>query len=92
MEQLVLAKPKKDFQVGSEDWNYVLFTRQRIRWMKDPQSGPSIEVSHVKAFEVLEAIPVKKNTKENLNCTLTMHTRYRSLLGRINALQSRTQF
>ena len=32
------------------------------------------------------------NTKEDLHCTLAMHTRYRSLLGQINWLQSRTQF
>ena len=31
MEQRVLATPRKDFQVGSEDWNDVTFTRQRIR-------------------------------------------------------------
>ena len=29
----------KDFQVGSEDWNDVTFTGQRIRWVKDSQSG-----------------------------------------------------
>ena len=45
MEQRVLARFSKDFQVGLEDWNDVLFTGQRIPWMKDPQSGSSIEVS-----------------------------------------------
>ena len=51
MEQRVLARPTKDFQVGSEDWNDVLFTGQRIGWTKDPQSGPCIEVSQEKAIE-----------------------------------------
>ena len=37
MEQRALARLRKDFQVGSEDWNDVLFTRQSTRWMKDPQ-------------------------------------------------------
>ena len=37
MEQRILGRLGKDFQVGSEDWNDVLFTRQGIRWMKDPQ-------------------------------------------------------
>ena len=37
MEQRVLARLRKDFQVGSEGWNDVLFTGQRIRWMKDSQ-------------------------------------------------------
>ena len=43
MEQRVPARPKNDVQVGSENWNDVLFTRQRIRWLKDPQLGPRIE-------------------------------------------------
>ena len=79
----VLARLTKDFQVGSEDWNDVVFARQRIRWMKDPQLGPSIEVSQERAIGELEEIPVEKNTKD-LYCTPTMHTRYRSLLGQIN--------
>ena len=37
MEQRVLARLRKDFHVGSEDWIDVTFTRQRIRWIKDPQ-------------------------------------------------------
>ena len=45
--------------------------------MKDPQSGPNIEVSQESAIEELEEIP---------------DTRYRNLLGQINWLQSRTQF
>ena len=33
MQRRVLARFGKHFQVGSEDWNDVTFTRQRIRWM-----------------------------------------------------------
>ena len=68
------------------------FTTQRIRWTKDPQSGLYIEVRQEKAIEELEEIPVERNTQEDLHCTPAMHTRYRSLLGQINWLQSRTQF
>ena len=32
MEQRVLSRLRKDFQVGSEDWSDVIFTGQRIRW------------------------------------------------------------
>ena len=60
--------------------------------MKDSQSGPCIKVSQGKAIEELEGIQVERNTKEDLHCTPAMHTRYRSLLGQINWLQSRTQF
>ena len=92
MEQRVLPRLRKDFQVGSEDWNDVTFTGQRIRWINDSQSGSYIEVSQQKATEELKEIPVERSTKENLHCTPAMHTRCRSLLGQINWLQSRTQF
>ena len=36
MEQRVLDRLRKDFQVGSQDWNDVTLQRQRIRSMKDP--------------------------------------------------------
>ena len=92
MEQRVLARLRTYFQVGSEDWNDVTFTGQRIRWTKDSQSRSCIEVSQQKAVDELEEIPVERNTKEDLHCSPAMHTRYRSLLGQINWLQSRTQF
>ena len=91
MEQRVPARLRKYFQVGSEDWNDVTFTRQRIRWTKDSQSGRCTEVSQQKAVDELEEIPAERNTKEDLHCTSAMHTRYRSPLGEINWVQSRTQ-
>ena len=48
MEQRVLTRLRKDFQVGSEDWNPVTFTGQRIRSTKDPKTGSYIEVSQEK--------------------------------------------
>ena len=44
----------------------MLLTRQRIHWIMDFQSGPSIEVSQEEAIEELEEIPVDRNTKEDL--------------------------
>ena len=64
MEQRVLTRLRKYFQVGSEDGNDVAFTRQRIRWTQDSQNGPYIEVSQDKAIDELEEIPVERNTKE----------------------------
>ena len=90
MEQRVLTRLRKDFQVGSEDWNGVTFTGQRIRWTKNSQTGSYIEVREEKAIEELEEIPVERNTKEDLHCTPAMHTRYTSFLGQINWLQSGT--
>ena len=91
MEQHVLAKLRNDFLIGSEDWNDVLFTIQRTRRTKDPQSGPCIEVRKERANEELEEIPLERKTKEDLHCTPTMHARYTNLLGQMNWLQSRTQ-
>ena len=70
MEQRILARLRKDFQVGSEDWNDVIFTRERIRWINDSQTGSYMEVSQQKAIDELKEIPVERNTKEDLHCTL----------------------
>ena len=56
MEQRVLTRLGKDFQVGSEDWNDVTFTKQRTRWIKNPQSGSCIEATRLKAIDELEEI------------------------------------
>ena len=68
MEQRVLPRLRKDFRWCSEDRNDVTFTRQRIRWKKDLQSGSCIEVRRERPKE-LEEIPAERNTKENLYCT-----------------------
>ena len=73
MAQHVLTRLRKDIQVGSEDWNDVTFTGQRIRWTQDSQTGPYIEVSQEKATEELQEIPVERNTKE-VQCTPAMHS------------------
>ena len=93
MDQQVLARQRKVFQVGSEDWNDVTFARQRIRCKKDPQTGPCIEDSQEKAIEELEEIPVERITKEDLQCTPAMQKKSRGAFWRkINWLQSKTQF
>ena len=90
IENGVLTRLRTDFQVGSEDWNDVEIQGKNIRSTQDSQNGPYIKVSQ--AIDELEEIPVERNTKEDLHGTPSMHTMYRSLLGQINWLQSRTQF
>ena len=92
MEHRVLTRLSNDFQVGPKDWNDVTFKGQRIRWTQDHHNGPYVEVSQNKAIDELKEIPMERNTKEDLHCTSSMHTMYRSLLGQINWLQSGTQF
>ena len=53
---------------------------------------PCIEVSQNKAIDELEEIRVKRNTKEDLHCSPSMHTMYRILRRQIDWLQSGTQF
>ena len=70
MEQRVLARLRSDFLVGSEDWNGVTFTGQRIRWIIDSQTASHIAVSQQRAIDELKEILVERNTKEDLHCTL----------------------
>ena len=54
MEQRVLIRLRPDFQVGSEDWNDVTCTGQRIRWIQAPRTGSFIEVGQENAMEESE--------------------------------------
>ena len=42
MEHRVPSRLRKDFQVGSEDWNDVALTGQRIRWTQDSPKGRTL--------------------------------------------------
>ena len=83
---------RKEFQVGSEDKNDIMFVGQRIRWYEDPKHGPYIDVAQTVAIEELSEIPLDKGLPDDRPCTPQQHTAYRSVLGQINWLQSRTQF
>ena len=92
MEQRVLTRLRKDFQVGSEEWNDVTFTGHRIRWTQDSQNRPYIEVSRHTAIDELEESQWNETRKKTSMHSFDAHTVFRSLLGQINWLQSRTQF
>ena len=83
----VIAKLRKDYQVGSEDEGDVEFTGQGIR--KDKQT---IVLDQSKNIEELSEIQIDKSLKDNMPCNPQLHTEYRSVLGAINWLQSRTQY
>ena len=92
-EEKVLAQLRKDYEVGSEDKNDIKFVGQRIRWVKSQTTGQRhIEVSQQLAVDDLHEIVFDKSLKDNVACTPYLHTEYRSVLGMINWLQSRTQF
>ena len=119
-QKQVMASIRRDFQVGSEDKNDIMFVGQRIRWVgkgdynsfkaspsasagNDPASvgkktvskpnKPShICVDQKVAVDELEEVKFDKSLKDNVECDSTLHTAYRSVLGQVNWLQSRTQF
>ena len=86
-EKLVLSRLRQDFKVGSEDKNDIVFTGQRVR-----KKGSSLEVDQFLAVEELQEIEFNKSLSDHIACTDDLHTKYRSVLGSINWLQSRTQF
>ena len=87
----VLASIRKDFNVGSEDKNDIMFVGQRIKWKTHDEQGPYISCDQKLAVDAVEEIKFDKHLKDNIACNPQMHTAYRSVLGQLNWLQSRTQ-
>ena len=70
---------KSPFQIGHEDVNDLMFAGQRAKWVIDENTK--------KKFHVTFEQPLCAGKRDT-----DLHTAYRSLLGSINWLQSRTQF
>ena len=88
-----LEKIKKHFTVGHEDVNDLMFTGQRVRWVFDEHKKKKyISIDQKLSVQELEEISIPKHLKDTDLCDKQFHTSYRSLLGSINWLQSRTQF
>ena len=91
-EKKVIESLKKDFAVGSEDTNDIMFVGQRLQWKhKDDPNKGYISVNQKLAVEAVEEISFDKKSKNDVQVTPQQHTAYRSVLGQINWLQSRTQ-
>ena len=88
-EKQIIDNIAKDYQIGSRDKDDVTFTGQHVFW--DWQKK-CIVVEQAKAIEELEEVPVVKGMKDTDSCSPTLHTAFRSVLGGLNWLQSRTQF
>ena len=69
-----------------------MFVGQRLQWKHedDPNKG-YISVNQKLAVEAVEEISFDKKSKNDVQVTPQQHTAYRSVLGQINWLQSRTQ-
>ena len=90
-ESKVLSSLRKNFAVGSEDKNDIMFVGQRIKWKTHDKYGPYISVDQKLAVDAVEEVKIDKSLKDNIQCNPQLHTAYRSVLGQLNWLQSRTQ-
>lgn len=90
-EEKILASVRKDFNVGSEDKDDVMFVGQRIKWKIHAKHGPYINIDQKLAVDAVEEITFNKSLKDDVPCDPSMHTAYRSVLGQLHWLQSRTQ-
>ena len=88
------SKVKASFKIGHEDVNGLMFTGQRVKWQLDEKTKKKshIVVEQSLCVSELTEIVIQKGQKDDEKCDKDMHTAYRSLLGSINWLQSRTQF
>ena len=88
-----LKKIREHFTVGHEDKNDLTFTGQRVCWVNDAQGNKKyISIDQKLCVSELEEIVIPKHLKDADACDKALHTSYRSLLGSIKWLQSRTQF
>ena len=87
-------KVKASFKIGHEDVNDLMFTGQRVKWQLNEKTKKKshIVVEQSLCVSELTEIVIQKGQKDDEKCDKDMHTAYRSLLGSINWLQSRTQF
>ena len=89
----VIEALRRDFQVGSEDKNDVMFVGQRVKWIDQTDSKKKhVRVDQEVKVEELSEIAFDTSQKDSITCTKDLHTQFRSVLGQINWLQSRTQF
>ena len=87
-------KVKSQFKIGHEDVNDVMFTGQRVKWIiyEKTKKKSHITVEQSLCVSELTEVVIPKGLKDEDKCDKDLHTAYRSLLGSINWLQSRTQF
>ena len=88
------SKVKASGKIGHEDVNGLMFTGPRVKWQLDEKAKKKshIVVEQSLCVSELTEIFIQKGQKDDEKCDKDMHTAYRSLLGSINWLQSRTQF
>ena len=79
----VTEKLAKDFKVGTQDRNDVMFVGQRVRWIMENGKKKRIQVDQIKKVEELSEIQFDKSLRDEIYCTPDLHKQYRSVLGQI---------
>ena len=82
------------FKIGHEDVSDLMFTGQRVKWIIDEKTKRKshITVEQSLCVSELTEVVIPKDLKDEDKCDKDLHAAYRSLLGSINWLQSRTHF
>ena len=88
----VLTKLRRDFTIGSEDKNDITFVGQHIHWKNKGSHNSFIKVDQKLKIDEMQEIAFDKTLRDEILCTPVLHTEFRSVLGNLNWLQSRTQF
>ena len=92
-KKAVIESLRRDFQVGSEDTNDIMFVGQRVKWVnrQDPKKK-HISVDQEKKIEELSEVQFDYFFFYLFCVYIDLHTQFRSVLGQINWLQARTQY
>ena len=91
--KLILDKLAKDFKIGHLDKDDVEFVGQRVKvWKTKGGRILKISVDQEKKIEELSEIEFNSSLRDDITCNPDLHKQFRSVLGQINWLQSRTQY
>ena len=83
----------KSYKIGSEDWNDIIFCGQRIKWViSDDNRKEVITVDQERGIDDLVEVIFNTKLDDELDCDSDLHPRFRSVVGAVNWLQSRTQY
>ena len=80
-ESKVFSSLRKNFAVGSEDKNDIMFVGQRITWKTHEKYGSYVSVDQKLAVDAVEEVKIDKTLKDNVQCNSQLHTAYPSVLG-----------
>ena len=83
----------KEYKIGSEDWNDVMFCGQRSKLLFNERlEKDHIDVDQERGIDDLAEVIYDKNLDPDLACDADLHHQFRSGEGAVNWLQSRTQY